>query len=258
MSVSFRRAPLNEVVLGKTFEPLELKLPHYGRFWDLIQEEFPGVEHAAPVFSSSGEGVVDAASGVPLPRVWFLSEEGTRLLQLQSDRFYFNWRQTAEAEEYVRFEPIYKDYVKYEQIVSAFALAQLGAELRPKRYEMTYVNVFEQGVEWSEFADVGKVLRGMNFVHDTAHLKGVSQGIIRLEYAMQGCPGTLQVQLATGRNTTKDLPVLRLELGAFVRVADHPDLDETSWFKAAHDAIVNGFCELTTEHAQQTFWKRES
>jgi uncharacterized protein (TIGR04255 family) len=255
VKISFLKPPINEVVIGKAFEPLQgFLVPYFGRFWDLIQDEFPKCEHAPPVVDPAGEPPTDPATGILLPRVWFSSEEPTRLLQLQVDRFYLNWRQTNEKEEYVRFDKVYEDYQRFSTLFGVFAAGQLAAEMIPRRYEMTYVNVFRKGVEWNDFQDISKVVRGFDFLHDTGVLAAISQGQVRLEYVMRDCPGRLAVTLALAKNTITQEPALRFELAAAVRVKDHEGLEEKTWHLLAHDAIVNAFCELTTEHAQKSFW----
>lgn len=95
MTVPFKAPPVNEVIVGKAFDRCDaLLLPFFGRFWDLVQGDFPKVQHA-PLLTDEGVSnvAVDPASQLPLPRVWFVSEDEHRLLQLQPDRFFFNWRQ---------------------------------------------------------------------------------------------------------------------------------------------------------------------
>jgi uncharacterized protein (TIGR04255 family) len=258
VAVTFRNPPINEVVIGKSFSPLAtLSIPHYGLLWQLVRNDFPSAEHAAPV-ADANELWVDSTTGTPLPRVWFVSADRTRLLQLQADRFYYNWRQTDQREKYVRFKTILADYRGYEALLDEFARKELGGHLVPRRLHLTYVNVFQSGVEWNEFSDVAKLMKGMEFVQRSGYLQRLERGQVRLEYLMRDCPGVMQVHLASATHKVTGDPLLRLELAATLKLDDAAAVDTNSWFEQAHLAIVNGFCEVTTDRAQSDHWKRES
>ena len=49
----------------------------------------------------------------------------------------------------------------------------------------------------------------------------------------------------------------RLEIAARADLARFPVTDEDAWLHLAHDAIVEGFCELTSDEAQRNLWQRE-
>ena len=53
----------------------------------------------------------------PLRRSWLVNQEGTNLLQVQEDRFLFNWKRT-EAQP---------DYPSYENVISAFRTHWAGS-----------------------------------------------------------------------------------------------------------------------------------
>ena len=114
MAIDFEKPPINEVVIGKVYETrTDLTIPYFGRFWDLVKDEFPTCEHAIPIVDQPAANML-AALGSLLPRVWFIGQDATRLIQLQQDRFYYDWRQTpGQSENYVRFDSIYKQYRKY-------------------------------------------------------------------------------------------------------------------------------------------------
>ena len=105
----FSDPPVAEVALSLQFRPLkEFGAVHFGairsRFVDKFPkfEEHPPLERAVEVF---GEGPgqsqspkIEFVSRLPLPRVWFLTEDGGQLIQIQRDRFVHNWRKSGEEE----------------------------------------------------------------------------------------------------------------------------------------------------------------
>lgn len=269
MAIDFSAPPINEVLIGKVYEPrFDLTIPYFGKFWELIEDEFPKCQHAVAIGDSISGGdfqlAVDPALGTVLPRVWFIGNEATRLLQLQQDRFYFDWRQLPDkSSEYIRFKSIFESYRKYEDILSSFVASQLGNNLVPTRYDLTYVNVFKQGSEWSQLSDLSSLLKGFDFISSHKNIGSVGRCAVRLEFKMSNCPGSLNLTILSGRsanpnNTNQNNQLIRMELAATCAVGALSGATEDDWFHLAHEAIVNGFCELTTETAQQRYWKRTS
>lgn len=111
---SFNRPPVVEVAVGIQFEAVErLRNPHLGLLWDRYRKEFPKLEerHARPPVSESFEAAPAGQRQVRLQMldrpdvslVWFVSEEGNELIQVQRDRFVFNWRRQPGDVEYPRY-----------------------------------------------------------------------------------------------------------------------------------------------------------
>ncbi|MDL1974813.1 MAG: TIGR04255 family protein [Deltaproteobacteria bacterium] len=87
---SYKNPPVNEVVCGLRFDtPDKLRIPHIGFLWDKFRADYPIIQHAPPIASAKGEILVDQATGMPLPRVWFINRSDDQLIQFQCDRFYF-------------------------------------------------------------------------------------------------------------------------------------------------------------------------
>lgn len=264
MAITFQTPPINEVVIGKVFEQRpDLTIPHYGRFWGLVEDDFPNCQHAAPVFdqnSGGPEGAVDPFTGAPLPRVWFVSRDATRLLQLQQDRFYFDWRQVfgQPPNEYIRFDSIFADYRKYSDVLSAFFLSQFEADIVPKRHDLTYVNILRKGVEWNQFSDLQNIFKGFDFVRAYGDVGPLLQASVRCEFKLRESPGKLTLHIAHAMNAATSEPVIRMELAASCAVSEMDGVKEDDWLRSAHDAIVQGFCEVTTDDAQKRYWKRIS
>ena len=136
--ITFDDPPVNEVVLGRTFLPRpDFLIPYYGSFWERVKSRFPRAEHAAPIF--------DAATGSAdpffIPRVWFVSEDSTTLVQLQNDRFHFNWRQTEQRNDYVRFPTIQRECLDIWAAFEEFVVKMTSQPLQTQNAELTYINI---------------------------------------------------------------------------------------------------------------------
>ena len=101
----FERPPVIEVALSVQFKRLEaLRSAHLGLLWAKFRPEgFPRTEDHAPLepaFERFDPNLLRTQLGIevrasdlpPLPRVWFLNEAGSELIQIQRDRFVHNWR----------------------------------------------------------------------------------------------------------------------------------------------------------------------
>ena len=95
----FRNPPLVETVLSLQFQPLRgFKSVHVGLLWHQFRDTFPLIEEHPPldVFHETfgvpppGQVEVTIEEKPPLPRVWFLDESETKLIQIQADRFIHN------------------------------------------------------------------------------------------------------------------------------------------------------------------------
>src|SRR2546422_10783360 len=101
--------PVNEVVCGIQFKMLEdLRIPHFGLFWERCNTEYPTCQEVAPllpVIERLGDEDVEIQppTELPLPRVWFLNAEDTGIIQLQRDRFLHNWKKGKPTDAYPRY-----------------------------------------------------------------------------------------------------------------------------------------------------------
>ncbi len=251
MSVSFAKPPINEVVLGQVFLPRpDLLIPHYGAFWQLVKGDYPKVSHAAMVVTPGTELVQDA-TGVLLPRVQFRSSDETRLVQLQQDRFYVNWRQTEKQERYPRFPSIKAEHDKVWGLFQAFVGNELGTPLQPTRRELTYTNIIPHGMGWQTASEYGNVLRDLA-VLPNRYLQGLSKVALVQEFELPENSGALAVRIATGQRKDTGAWLIRLELAASGPVREAQSFEQ--WVDIAHETIVEGFKDVTTSLMHQTYW----
>ncbi len=111
MSIAkYNNPPLNEVVMGVKFHPIEgFHSQHGGLFWSQIKSDFPFSEQAPNLdipFQSSKEVY-------PAPRFWFISQDRNQLIQLQNNIFYFNWRKVEGVGVYPDYDSVKAQFNKY-------------------------------------------------------------------------------------------------------------------------------------------------
>lgn len=143
----YRRPPVSEVAIALAFQPVTaMRQAHLGMFWSVIREDFPNVDDRPPVDMRVEE--LDAVASpafelrlVEAPsvsRAWFLSEDGTRLIQLQRDRLVLNWR--GEGDAYPRFNSLAASFLDRLGQFSAWLDDEDLGNLDPRQLEVTYVN----------------------------------------------------------------------------------------------------------------------
>ncbi|GAN32695.1 MAG: TIGR04255 family protein [Candidatus Brocadia sp. AMX2] len=150
---SYKNPPVNEVVCGMRFQvPDKLRIPHIGFLWDKLRADYPIIQHAQPITSVKGGIWLDEATGLPLPRVWFINKSDDQLVQFQLDRFYFNWRRRQN--NYPRYDYVIRNFESVlNTIVNFFGEFELG-ELKPIEYELSYINHIPKGQGWNTINDL--------------------------------------------------------------------------------------------------------
>ncbi len=254
MSIAFKNPPINEVVIATYFNPplSDLRSEHIGLFWEKIRNEFPVVRQQPPV----GTGLAVVANEIfPMPRYWFIADDGINLIQIQQNAFMFNWRRRGG--EYPRFHRNIKPtFDKYYGLFSEFIRREINtAEPAIDLCELTYVNTLERCEFWTGPQDTTKVIPSFSILAPGINASGSPE--FNCNYAY-GVTADLQLNIGirSGINPQQqNAPVLMFEIKASGRVGQiaKPGTDE--WFERAHDVILRCFVGMTSLDTQTRFWE---
>ena len=170
-----KNPPIVEVVSGVIFEPLQRLDPlAAGAYWARRAKEYP--EHELrPAVTPDGQIVLGL---VPPLRAMLFHESKSRVIQLQADRFYLNWRRPngdtiegARSGEYPRFTDrpgkpglssmILEEYAAFER----FCEETWGARPKPTAIELAKVDLLIEAVDWKDFADLTALLPWLQSFH---------------------------------------------------------------------------------------------
>lgn len=148
---NFSAPPVVETSVGIQFN----ELPKYtsllsADFWRSVQAEYPVVEEHRPLepaFETFGPGnarinspKIQILEGAVQPRFFFISSDGTELVQLQKDRLFYNWRRVTGSEIYPRY-PYVRDKLRDVLAkLSAWAERNKLGPIQPTQCEAVYVN----------------------------------------------------------------------------------------------------------------------
>ncbi len=166
--VNFKRPPVAEVALAVQFaEPVTDDTITLSKFWPAVQADFPEVKPQPPLPPLTETFEVptppsisfQVLGGPQASRYWFLGAGENELVQIQPDRFGFNWRKGPTDETaYPRYPYVRR---RFESVFSIFvdALHQLGKTVRPTWCEVTYINPVAFGNPGEPRPDLSTVLR---------------------------------------------------------------------------------------------------
>lgn len=255
----FRKPPLAETVLSLQFEPIAgLSIAHLGLLWMRFRKRFPLIEEQPPLspvlekFGAPTEAHVEVTveEKPPVPRLWFLRQDKTQLIQAQADRFIHNWRKMEGMEPYPRFEPIRQSFreevVEFEQFLSDEGL---GAAV-VNQCEVTYVNHIEPEGVWERHGQLDRVLANWLSVSEGRFLPEAEDGGLRIRFVI--CDetgnqvGRLHVLSQPAWKKTDKTPILVLNLTARGKPVDGGIEGAFRFFELGRRWIVRGFADLTT------------
>jgi uncharacterized protein (TIGR04255 family) len=250
--VRYDRPPVLEVSCGIAFRlQRPLKSAHIGLYWSKVAEEFPRCEDAAPVqMVLEGTGVDSAVQyeflNMPeLRRAWLINVAGTHLIQLQEDRFIFNWKRSGDS-DYPSFDHVGAEFWRHWDQYREFLVDQKLGEPVPVQCELTYAN-FVAG-EATFLKDLRREESAERFLPSPEAVNSRSQ------FLLPDGAGRLHVQVVTGALFPTG-PGHRFDLTARGLPKDISRAGCEEWFRLAHDWVTHGFTDLTTTEAHK-MWGR--
>jgi uncharacterized protein (TIGR04255 family) len=257
----YANPPVTEVAFSIFFSSIDILTPHIGRLWDEFQPNYPSCSDVAPlipkveIFNETIEAEFRFTDIPPLPRVWFISSDETRIIQIQRDCFIHNWRKIQPEDEYLRYEKLICEFKEHlSQLDSFLQEANLG-RVHPKQYELIYVNQIPLGNGWQTLGDIGDIFPDFAWRSNSQRFLGNPKAISwTTTFEMPNQIGRLHVAI---RHVMSDnVPMLSFELTARGIGEDKSLGNITNWFDVAHEWIVRGFADLTGEKFQNDIWNR--
>ncbi len=262
--LSYDQPPVSEVICSVLFDPIEALLtPHIGLLWQRFQPDYPfchevpPVEPTIEVFNHQvAEPRLELTDIPPLPRVWFISSDETKVVQIQRDRLIHNWRKLSSDSEYPRYKNIIKGFQEHLGTLTSFLQeAELG-EIQILQYDLSYVNQIPQGEAWETLEDIGKIFPDFKWQTNPSRFLSKPEKIDwDLTFDLPDEIGRLHISI---RNVIfKNHPTLLFELTVRGIGSYNSRGSLETWFDIAHKYLVQGFADLTDEKIQTDIWKRK-
>lgn len=228
----------------------------------MIADEFvstrdmPPLQPAIETFDKSPQVQLQLSNVPPVPRVWFESEDGRRLVQVQRDRFHYNQRRLSLDNGYVELVAAWRSFTDtYSTFLKFLESAELG-ELEPIQCELSYVNVIPAGEGWDTLDELGRVLPDFSWRSEREFLPTPEVVTARLAFPLPDQQGRLHVDVRSGLHTQTGEPVLQLQLTVRGLPSGTTPEAMEGWFNLAREWIVKGFVDLTDEGFRRDIWKQ--
>ena len=90
-----------------------------------------------------------------MPRFWFIAKDDATIIQVHRNAFLFNWR--LRAEEYPRFERVFETFRNIAPLSFSSSRKISTAKIEQPKYQLNFVNVFEDVPYWSRPEDTPKI-----------------------------------------------------------------------------------------------------
>jgi uncharacterized protein (TIGR04255 family) len=256
--VRFERPPVIETVFGIQFQPLgRWQIPTFGLFWTTIKDRYPRTT-VAPSLETQIEDIsqpprpmggvaFNILPGPPPPRCWFFNESESQLIQVQQNRFIFNWKRGLVDASYPHYENIRPILQReWEHYCGFVAFNELG-KIEVKQCEVSYINHIEKGEGWKDFSELDSILRvwsGGALYRKTLKPEDINIGI---KYQLPRIMGRLYILAEPAIRTTDFKEVLQVTLTARGAPESSDPRNVFQWFDLAQGLVREAFVEITTE-----------
>lgn len=261
----FGEPPVAEVALAVHIEQTEsFTTAHCGAFWaEFLRDRYPLVR-THPAAPASLEGFDDEGRPSISPpmffgfggsdvRFWFVNEDQTRLIQMQSDRIILNWRK-LDTGVYPHYDALREELVTLLDLWATFLERSVAPNVT--QTEVTYVNqVPADGEIFDNISDLGKVLRSVAINWPD----GIGESeLLQFEQRfkvsdLDGNPGRLYITATPGVGVQSE-HVLSLTLTVRGKPADQRLREAPRWLDFAHKHLIQSFAAITSD-AMHAEWK---
>ena len=223
--------PIVEVVCGFFFSPLtDLDPMAIGKYWSEHKQKgnppFPKKKIMNPVADRPSLTFSDEPG--PL-RCWLLSESEDYLVQIQPDRFYFNWRKREG--DYPHFntrdgkEGVLERGLREFDEFSKFCCASLGGTPKAFRLELTKIDLLEQGKYFRDFQELATLLP---VVDQAMKITKSSEPMLHLSISDLKDGHHIQLQLPTAVVDADMKPALKMETRVATDLGDESPKEKFS------------------------------
>lgn len=254
--------PLVEVAAGLSFYPLRgFRIHHVGMLCERFFPSYPIVREQPPLplvlesFGVPPDIDLGKLEGADLPRIWLVDTAEECLLQVQPDRFLRNWRRGKSGVAYPRYQALigsfWEDYELYTRFLNEIGLKPP----QPIQCELSYVNQIESAEGWSGVHDMKALLPDFHWAPDRGgFLPTIDECQWNTSFVLPEEAGRLHVMVRASTRLARGKPGARIDLTVRGIGADASRSGLVSWFDLAHEWIVRGFADLTSETAQHKMW----
>jgi uncharacterized protein (TIGR04255 family) len=228
-----------------------------------LKREYPVTETQQPLaplaqqqFVNFGAPPIIFRPPYAFPRLWFVSPDNCSLVQFQGDRIVFNWRKSDKNTPYPSYRNVIKKFKSVVNKFNQFLLKNNLGSFNINALELTYVNHINRAHGYTTLENAKNIFR--DFSYDACpdrFLSKLNELNVSSMFNLPNDDGELMViiQHAIDRENGTDL--LKADIIARKFFSDCNLAKTWEWFNLAHQWIVCGFTDITTEKAHE-IWGR--
>lgn len=260
----YENPPVIEVICGIQFDTIEkLLTPHIGLLWEKYKPDFPLFKELPPLvpviekYDEPTEPEFTISHTPPLPRTWLIQKSQNGIIQIQKDRFFYNWRKVNPGDEYPRYKSVIAYYERHLKCFEDFLIDNDLDSIKPLQYELSYINIIPKGEGWDKDEDISKIFRDFSWdLTPNRFLSFPDNFNWRTQFILPNKSGRMHIQIQKGFRKIDKHPIIRLELLVRGIEANSSIENMRSWFDQAHEWIVCGFADITSSKIQKETWRR--
>lgn len=266
--IHFESPPVIETVLGVQFDSLkQYRNAHAGVFWSTLGENWDVLEEAPPLavqFEQFEEGIIWRSMGelnvrlspIPPIRAKIATSRRDRLIQIQENRFHYNWLAGERKDDYPRYRAVKSGFEEYLSRFRNFLREASIGEISPNQWEITYRNHVPRGDLWDDPSEWGNVLKILPTVVDLTAVRTESIGG-EWHTVIGNQLGRLHVKLSHEKSPDNaELLVVLMTARGPIHGSDAFE-EMSNGLDIGRNAIVTTFKEITTKEAHE-MWRLKS
>jgi uncharacterized protein (TIGR04255 family) len=258
---SYKNPPVVEVALAVEFAPLEgWSALSYGPLWDCFREEYPFTEVQQSLAFQVPLQPLSPGKGSLVPnelpaRYFFKNGDGSELIQVRSGAFVRNWRAMPEL-PYPRYgERIRPAFERDFQTFLDYLKRRNYPHPEVWKCEVTYVNHFTRGKEWSAWDDVPALVPSLAPSANSIVHGSLTGAQCVCNYKIWDGTGDLIIQMMPGL-TQDGTEVVQFSLAASGPPQSSDSAHLMEMLDRGHETIVTNFAELMAADVQTAQWGR--
>jgi len=250
--------PAQETWMAFAFVPLSWSVPHFGAFWNEVRTDYPKFEVHPPIGEANFEfNGLSPQAIVKLPvRCWFINEESNRLIQVQNNRFFHNWRRPnldAPYLHYAELKPVFeREWGRFRDFANRY---ELGAP-NVLSCEVSYINHLDKGVGWDSFSDLSRIFPSVGRFEGRSLLKKPETISANVSYVMPSNEGRLHVVIQPAIRQLDGKEIIQLAITGSCRPASSETAELARCLDFCRDWVVRGFDELTSDEMHK-IWRKK-
>src|SRR5262249_22742105 len=150
---------------------------------------------------------VSVSGTFPPPRLWFLNQDGSRVVQIQQDRVVVNWRKINPSDRYPRYQNLRQAMTGALDHLNDFLRAGEGSTLVVDQVELTYVNQLSAGQLGKPRTPLSHFLKSWHEPTSSVFQNTAEETSVRAQYTIkEDPPARLFVEVNSTYRTIDSAP----------------------------------------------------